>query len=269
MDNAETLKKIVREKYSEIANSSECGSGCCCGVEETSDTTYTIFAEDYSKLGGYNPDADLKLGCGVPTEHAKIRKGDVVVDLGSGAGNDAFVARALVGEEGRVVGIDMTQAMLEKANLNVTKLGFKNVEFRLGEIEKMPLEDNFSDVVISNCVLNLVPNKRQAFKEIFRILKPAGHFSISDVVLTKPLPAGLQKAAEMYAGCVSGASLKEDYLAIIKEQGFQNVEIQIEKTISVPDDVLAKYLDQEEIKGLKNQGSIILSLTVYGEKPIR
>ncbi len=264
---AENLKQLVRQKYGEIAESSCCESSCCCGVAETSSSDYTIFANDYTELKGYNPEADLKLGCGIPTEFAKINAGDVVVDLGSGAGNDAFVARALVGESGQVVGIDMTEPMIQKARRNAEKLGYKNVEFKLGEIEEMPLDDGVADVVVSNCVLNLVPNKGKAFSEIFRILKAGAHFSISDVVLSKSLPEGLKKAAEMYAGCVSGASLKTDYLKLIEEQGFTNVTVQIEKPISVPDDVLAKYLGEAEIKALKSEGSVIHSITVYGEKP--
>lgn len=264
---AENLKQLVRQKYGEIAQSGCCESASCCGVVETSSSDYTIFADDYTELKGYNPDADLKLGCGIPTEFAKIKAGNVVVDLGSGAGNDAFVARALVGESGRVIGIDMTEPMIQKARRNLEKLGYRNVEFKLGEIEEMPLEDGIADVVVSNCVLNLVPDKEKAFTEIFRILKEGAHFSISDVVLSKSLPDGLRKAAEMYAGCVAGAILKADYLALIKEQGFTNVTVQIEKPIFVPDDVLAKYLSEQEIKTLKAEGSIIRSITVYGEKP--
>lgn len=267
MESSEQIKKLVREKYGEIAQGEGCCSGSCCGVAETSATDFTIFAEDYTKLGGYNPDADLKLGCGIPTEYAQISKGDVVVDLGSGAGNDVFVARALTGETGRVIGVDMTPQMIEKARTNAAKLGFSNVEFRLGEIEAMPIEANTADVVVSNCVLNLVPNKEQAFAEVFRILKPGGHFSISDVVITRPLPEGLQRAAEMYAGCVAGASLKGDYLGIIEKQGFVNVKVQVEKPLTVPDDVLAKYLDESGVAELKRQGGAILSITVYGEKP--
>jgi arsenite methyltransferase len=270
MENAEELKRLVREKYGEIARSpvgTDCCGASCCGVAETTASDYTIFADDYTKLDGYNPDADLKLGCGIPTEHAKIKEGDTVVDLGSGAGNDAFVARAIVGERGKVIGLDMTEPMIEKARQNAEKLGHKNVEFKLGEIEDMPLDDATADVVVSNCVLNLVPNKKKAFAEIFRILKPGAHFSISDVVLVKPLPEGLQKAAEMYAGCVAGAILKDEYLRIITDHGFENVHVQMEKPIAVPDDVLVKYLSETELTSLKARGSLILSVTVYGEKP--
>ncbi len=269
MESAEELKRLVREKYGQIAGgSSSCCSTTCCGVAETNAADYTIFAEDYSHLTGYTAAADLRLGCGVPTEYAAIKPGDVVVDLGSGAGNDAFVARSLTGSAGKVIGIDMTPQMIEKARANATALGVQNVEFLLGEIEAMPLSEKSVDVVISNCVLNLVPNKAGAFREIFRILKPGAHFSISDVVLVSPLPGELQRAAEMYAGCVAGAMLKTDYLATIERQGFQNVRIQIEKPISIPDDVLAKYLDATAMQALKSQGPVIWSLTVYGERPV-
>lgn len=268
MESAEELKKLVREKYGELAESpSACCSNSCCGVAPTSAGDYTIFAEDYTKLGGYNAAADLKLGCGVPTEYAAVKPGDTVVDLGSGAGNDAFVARSLTGPSGKVIGVDMTPQMIEKARANAAAIGASNVEFRLGEIESMPIDESSVDVVISNCVLNLVPDKQKAFSEIFRVLKPGGHFSISDVVLAAPLPEGLQRAAEMYAGCVSGASLKTDYLDLIARQGFVSIHVQTEKTITVPDDVLAKYLDAAAIAALKRSGSVILSITVYGEKP--
>ena len=174
--NSSDLKLIVKEKYGEIASQSKgknesscCGAtGCCSSVD------YSIFSENYSQLEGYNPDADLGLGCGIPTEFARITKGNTVIDLGSGAGNDCFVARALVGESGNVIGIDMTEAMIEKARANAQKLGFTNVEFRLGDIENMPVSDSTADVIISNCVLNLVPDKEKAFGEIFRVLKPGG-----------------------------------------------------------------------------------------------
>src|ERR1017187_5117937 len=206
METSENLKKLGKEKYSEIAGQSkEQNQSSCCGSGSCSTEVYNIMSEDYTKLAGYNPDADLGLGCGLPTEFAQIKKGDTVVDLGSGAGNDCFVARALTGESGKVIGIDMTEAMIDKARENAEKLGFNNVEFRFGDIEKIPVVVNRADVVISNCVLNLVPDKRKAFQEIFRILKPNGHFSISDVVLVGNLPQSLQQASEMYVGCVSGA----------------------------------------------------------------
>lgn len=268
METAEQLKQLVKEKYSEIALQSKeqnqascCGSGCC------SDEVYNIMSEDYTKLEGYNADADLGLGCGLPTEFALIKKGDTVVDLGSGAGNDAFVARSITGEAGKVIGIDFTEAMINKARENAEKLNFNNVEFRYGDIEKIPLTANKADVVVSNCVLNLVPNKQQAFKEVFRILKPNGHFSVSDVVLIGELPENLKKASEMYAGCVAGAMQKDEYLKIIEKTGFKNIKIQKEKVISIPDDILSRYMSAEEIKAYKNSKEGIFSITVYADKP--
>jgi SAM-dependent methyltransferase len=227
---------------------------------------FTAFNDDYTQLRGYNKDADLKLGCGIPTKVAAIAFGDIVVDLGSGAGNDAFVARALVGNEGKVIGIDMTKPMIEKARKNAQSLGFSNVEFRLGDIEQMPVESSSVDVVISNCVLNLVPDKKKAFAEVFRILKVGGHFSVSDIVLARALPKEIHTAAEMYAGCVSGAILKSDYLEIIEQTGFEKIEVKIEKPILLPDEVVEKYLSTEEAINFSSQGAAILSITVYGER---
>lgn len=270
MNDAEELKSIVKQKYGEIAlksleeleDSTCCGTQCCGG--DASDLA--CFNDDYTNLKGYNKNADLKLGCGVPTEVAAIASGDVVLDLGSGAGNDAFVARAIVGERGKVLGLDMTEAMIEKARRNAEALGYVNVEFRLGEIEKMPVQSESIDVVISNCVLNLVPDKRKAFSEIYRVLKQDGHFSVSDIVLSGALPSGLQEAAEMYVGCVSGAIEREEYLRIIHESGFRNIEVRVEKPIALPREALAKYLSDTEIKDFKGRGAGILSITVYGEK---
>jgi len=268
MSTDQEIKDMVKQKYSEIAlqdktenQSSCCGSGCC------STEVYNIMSDDYTALNGYNADADLGLGCGLPTEFAKIKSGDTVIDLGSGAGNDCFIARHETGESGKVIGIDFTPAMIEKARQNTAVRGFNNVEFRLGDIEKMPVTSNACDVVVSNCVLNLVPNKNNVFKEIFRVLKPGGHFSISDVVLDGNLPGGIQQAAEMYAGCVSGAIQKQRYLELIAENGFSNIKIQKEKTIVIPDDILSGYLSSEEIHSFKNTGTGIYSITVYAEKP--
>ncbi len=263
------LKLIVKEKYGQIANQSKllnqsscCGStGCCSTID------YSVFSENYDHLKGYNPDADLGLGCGLPTEFAQIKEGDVVVDLGSGAGNDCFVARALTGDKGKVVGIDMTEPMIEKARENAQKLGYTNVEFHLGDIEQMPLENGIADVVISNCVLNLVPDKKKAIKEVSRILKEGGHLSVSDVVLRGSLPAGLKEAAEMYAGCVSGAIPIEEYLQIMEDQEFINIRVQKEKLVTIPDELLLEYLSPDELAQFKQSGSGIHSITVYAEKP--
>ncbi|MGZ3813395.1 MAG: arsenite methyltransferase [Mucilaginibacter sp.] len=268
MNTDSEIKELVRQKYSEIAlqdketnQASCCGSGCC------STEVYNIMSDDYSTLGGYNADADLGLGCGLPTQFAQIKNGDVVIDLGSGAGNDCFVARAETGETGKVIGIDFTEPMISKARQNAEKLGFHNVEFRQGDIEKMPVTAAVADVVISNCVLNLVPNKDGVFKEIYRVLKPKGHFSISDVVLVGNLPDKLRTDAEMYAGCVSGAIQKDVYLELIGINGFKNVVVQKEKAIHIPDDILSKYLNETELTEFKNGKTGIFSITVYAEKP--
>ena len=266
---AEQLKEIVKEKYGEIAEQSKeqnelgcCGATCGCSTIDEA-----IMADDYSSLKGYVADADLGLGCGLPTEFALIKEGDTVVDLGSGAGNDSFIARSIVGEKGRVIGIDMTEKMVEKAKRNAEKMNFKNVTFQLGDIEDNPLKENLADVVVSNCVLNLVPNKQKAFEETFRILKKGGHFSVSDIVLVGQLPEGLRKSAEMYAGCVSGAIQKEEYLDVITKVGFENVKVQKEKRINIPEEILKEYLKEDEVESFTNGQTGIFSITVYAEKP--
>ncbi|MBK7109420.1 MAG: arsenite methyltransferase [Chitinophagales bacterium] len=268
MKNAEELKELVKQKYSEIAlQDKETNQSSCCGAGGCSDEVYNIMSEDYTTLEGYNPDADLGLGCGLPTQFAKIKAGDTVIDLGSGAGNDCFIARNETGESGKVIGIDFTPAMIDKARANAEKLGFNNVEFRQGDIEKMPVTANVADVIVSNCVLNLVPDKNNVIKDIFRVLKAGGHFSISDVVLVGQLPDKLQKDAEMYAGCVAGAIQKEEYLEMIKANGFTNITIQKEKSIHVPDDILKNYLNEKELSEYRNGNTGIFSITVYAEKP--
>jgi ubiquinone/menaquinone biosynthesis C-methylase UbiE len=269
MKTANELKQLVKEKYSEIAlQDKETNMSSCCGAGGCSTEVYNIMSDDYSTLEGYNSDADLGLGCGLPTQFAKIKKGDVVVDLGSGAGNDCFIARHEVGASGKVIGIDFTPKMIERARINAEARGFNNVEFREGDIEHMPITSNVADVIVSNCVLNLVPNKDGVFKEIFRVLKPGGHFSISDVVLEGSLPEGLQKEAEMYAGCVSGAIQKNVYLELIHTNGFENITIQKEKPIIIPEDILKNYLSQEEIRSFNNGAAGIFSLTVFAQKPL-
>jgi arsenite methyltransferase len=265
---AEDLKLIVKDKYGAIASQSKllnqsscCGQASCCNEMD-----YSVFSDDYSALEGYNPDADLGLGCGLPTQYAGINKGDHVLDLGSGAGNDCFVARTLTGDEGRVTGIDFTDAMIEKANVNLQKTGFSNIQFIKGDIEEMPLSDNTFDVVISNCVLNLVPDKEKAFNEIYRVLRPGGHFCISDVVLVGQLPEKLRQAAEMYAGCVSGAVQKNEYIDLIQSSGFHAVEIKKEKAIEIPDNILLNYIGEEELQLLKKSNMGIFSITINGTK---
>lgn len=229
MKPPEEIKSLVKERYGSIAKESSvcCSDDCCtektqeaaaqrsvkkaascCGPACCPDGT-AIVAGSYEKLEGYNPDADLRLGCGLPTEHAGIMPGDTVVDLGSGAGNDVFIARAIAGDTGKVIGVDMTPEMIARATRNAARLGFGNVSFILGEIENLPIADSIADVVVSNCVLNLVPDKKKAFSETFRILKPEGHFCISDIVTDGRLPEKVQHAAELLVGCIGGALEKK------------------------------------------------------------
>ena len=269
MKSENELKQLVKEKYTEIAlQDKQTNMSSCCGAGGCSTEVYNIMSDDYSTLQGYNSDADLGLGCGLPTQFAKIKRGDVVIDLGSGAGNDCFIARHEVGDTGKVIGIDFTPTMIERARMNADARGFHNVEFREGDIEHMPITSNVADVIVSNCVLNLVPNKNGVFREIFRVLKPGGHFSISDVVLEGSLPEGLRKDAEMYAGCVSGAVQKDVYLELIHANGFENITIQKVKPITIPHDILKNYLSQEEIRSFNSGTTGIFSLTVFAQKPI-
>ncbi len=266
---AEELKQIVKSKYGQIANqnkatneSSCCGSGGCCSTE-----SYTVFSDSYDQVEGYHADADLGLGCGIPTDYADIKVGQHVLDLGSGAGNDCFVARSIVGETGNVTGIDFTDEMLSKAVANANKLGYTNVEFIKGDIEEMPIDNNIIDVIVSNCVLNLVPDKQKAFSEILRVLKPGGHFCVSDVVVKGNLPENILHDAEMYAGCVSGAVEWDEYLSIIENLGFSGITIHKSKQINIPDEILKSYLDDQEILEYKSKGAGLFSLTVTAYKP--
>lgn len=267
----DSLKQLVRNAYGAIAEqprdrnaASACGCGpsCCSPLDDA-----TIMADDYSQLPGYVAEADLGLGCGLPTQFAQIKPGDTVVDLGSGAGNDCFVARHETGPTGKVIGIDFTEAMIDRARRNTDARGFNNVEFRYGDIERMPIADNVADVIVSNCVLNLVPNKARVIAEIFRVLKPGGHFSISDIVLLRDLPDTLRRPAELYSGCIAGAIQKTDYLSIIDQTGFVNVVLQQEKPILLPDDFLAEYLTADDIAAYRKLPTGIVSVTVYAEKP--
>ena len=266
---SEDLMSIVKEKYGIIAlqideDKSCCGSSSCCGTG----VDYTVFSESYEKLEGYNPDADMNLGCGIPTDFAHIKEGDHLLDLGSGAGNDCFVARAIVGDKGKVTGLDMTEPMVVKARENCAKLKFTNVDFVLGDIEVMPFDEKIFDVVISNCVLNLVPDKTKAFKEIFRVLKPGGHFCVSDVVIKGTLSERMKKDAEMYAGCVSGASEMSEYLKIVENSGFLNIKIHKQKEIKLPDSLLAEYNDANELTSYHTGETGIFSITVSASRPV-
>lgn len=255
------IKESVKKAYAEVLeerSSGCCGTDCC----SSGDT----MAEDYSDLEGYVEDADYGLGCGIPTKFAGIKEGDIVLDLGSGAGNDVFIAAKIAGDTGNIIGLDMTEAMINKANQNKEKLGIKNVEFRLGEIENMPVDNNSIDVVLSNCVINLVPDKQRAFSEIYRVLKPGGHFTISDIVITGVLPDKIRQATDMYAACISGALQKEEYLNVIKDSGFRNVSILKEKTIDIADEVMLNIISEDELREHNNSVTKILSITVSGVK---
>jgi len=290
---SERLKELVREKYGQIAKDAPApgaspakpaaASSCCCAPKagpccapapDPSASTY--YAEDvagikgaYDKLAGHVAEADLGLGCGLPTEHAGLALGQTVVDLGSGAGNDVFIARAAVGKTGRVIGVDMTPEMIAKARENAARRGYDNVEFRLGDIEALPVADGSADVVVSNCVLNLVPDKKRAFAEIFRVLKPGGRFCVSDIVLEGELPAGLRHAAELYVGCVAGALKREDYLRTIEETGFEAIEVKSSRNLDLPDEVLIGHIDARALAAYRDSGSAVLSITVVGERPRR
>lgn len=261
------LKELVKQRYNEVAMLSTAeASKCCCNPAAPSQKVFTIMSEDYSRLKGYEPDADLGVGCGLPTQYAGIKEGDTVVDLGSGAGNDCFIAREETGETGKVIGIDFAPNMLAKARKNAEKRGFKNIEFLEGDIENMPLPDASVDVVVSNCVLNLLPRKDRIFKEIYRVLKPGAHFCVSDVVLNGVFPKAFTDNAAMYAGCIASAIQREDYLAEIEKAGFKEIHVARTKTVVIPDDVLEEHLDKETIAKYKAGNTGIYSITVTGTK---
>jgi SAM-dependent methyltransferase len=266
------IKKIVREGYAEIAKKKKscCApvSSCCGGSQ----------AEQISKSIGYTDEelravpegANLGLGCGNPTALASLHKGDVVLDLGSGAGFDCFLAANKVGKKGRVIGVDMTPEMLDRARENAEQHGYRNVEFRLGEIEHLPVADHTVDVVISNCVINLSPDKNRVFQEMFRVLKPGGRFMVSDIVLLKELPEYIRNSVSAYVGCISGAILKDKYIDAIKEAGFQKVRIVDETMFPVElmvNDTTAQALVKKKNitpEKLKEIGTTVVSIKVEG-----
>jgi len=259
------IKSLVRDRYGAIAQAGR--RGCCGDTSGCGDGGLDMIGDAYAGADGYVADADLGLGCGLPTRHAGIRPGDVVLDLGAGAGLDAFVARQTVGEDGAVIGVDMTRAMVERARANAARLGYANVEFREGEIENLPVAEGTIDVVISNCVLNLVPDKARAFAETFRVLRPGGHFCVCDIVATAPLPAGMHKAAGLYVGCVAGAIAQADYLALIRDAGFADVRVAERKPIPLPDEVLRAHVSGDDLAALRERGAMLLSVTVLGTRP--
>lgn len=270
----ELIKKQVRKSYGKIAvnNSSCCCSSSCCGGDEPGNISKNIGYTE-NNLKEVPEGANLGLGCGNPTALASLKEGETVLDIGSGAGFDCFIAANKVGGKGKVIGVDMTPEMVKKAKANAKKSNYTNVDFRLGEIEKLPVDNNSIDVVISNCVINLVPDKGKAFKEILRVLKPGGRMLISDIVLKKELPVPIKKSVEAYVGCVSGAILRNKYLDLIKESGFDNVKI-VDETIFpiefLTSDPTIKAIiinTKIPIEEITNIGSSVLSIKVCGTKP--
>ena len=256
---SDRLKELVRDRYAKTVSDHD-GCGCGCSSD---DSDYSFVGEEYSGREGYEADADLGLGCGVPTDIAGIKKGDTVLDLGSGAGIDAFIASEEVGEKGEVIGVDFTPEMIQKARENAAKLGYTNVRFVEGDIEHLPVPQRSIDVVISNCVLNLVPDKEAAFAEMYRVIRPGGHFAVSDIVILGELPDRLHDSAALYAGCVSGAIARDEYLALLTKAGFTDVEVARERVITIPDSILLQVASQEEIDAFNRSGGIA-SITVTG-----
>jgi len=272
----EKIKKIVREGYAKIAKkkSSCCDQAVsCCGNTNMLDEISKKIGYGQEELGSVPEGANLGLGCGNPVALASLKEGDTVLDLGSGGGLDCFLAAKKVGEKGRVIGVDMTPEMIDKARENARKGNYRNVEFRLGEIENLPVADSTVDVIISNCVINLSPNKRQVFEEAFRVLKPRGRLMVSDIVLLKELPGVIKKNVEAYIGCLSGAIMKDEYMEVIKEAGFQEVKI-IEEThfpveYMVNDPTIKTVIKNSKISmgKVKEIANSVASVKVYGVKP--
>lgn len=235
MKNSQDVKNIVRDSYARIAKSSGgCGCGGCCDSNQKAQRQSGQMGYSQDEMNQVPGGSNLGLGCGNPVAIASLKEGDVVLDLGSGAGFDAFLASPRVGKTGKVIGVDMTDEMLEKAKENARKGNYQNVEFRKGDIEKLPIEDNSVDVVISNCVINLAPDKQKVFKEAYRVLKPNGRLMVSDVVLLKLLPEEIKNNSELFVGCVSGAILKQDYLKLMEQVGFTDITVDKETPAFLP-----------------------------------
>lgn len=272
MKTSEKVRGDVRRKYADIARTRPAAAARhCCGPKDAGTRpdggAVDMIGDAYDGTQGYVAEADLGLGCGLPVQHAGLRAGQTVLDLGCGAGLDVFVARNEIGPEGRVIGVDMTAEMIARARENADRLGLDNVEFRLGEIEHLPVRSGSVDVVISNCVLNLVPDKQRAFAEIHRVLKPGGHFCISDIVASRKLPGWVSGIAEAYAGCVAGALPRQDYLNLITTAGFTSVEVQAEKRIEVPADLIRQHLSPERQREARDTDLHVLSVTITAAKP--
>lgn len=271
MFQEDNLKKSIQEKYTVIAEQAEnadyedacgCGSGCGCGS-----SGYADLSEDYTDMAGYHPFADLGLGCGMPVEYARINPGNTVVDLGSGAGNDCFVVREIIGDQGKVIGVDLTDRMVEKARKNAELEGYNNVEFRQGDMEKLPLSDKSAHVIMSNCSLNLVPDKRQAMQETYRALKHHGQFCLSDIFCKGDLPKGLKVDADMYLGCMAGTLSLDDGIKMLGECGFEEITIHSIRKIELPDAMLHYYLPPEEAKDFREGDPGMYAVTLSAEKP--
>jgi len=273
--SAREVREAVKAKYAAIARGEEeecCepDAGSCCGdagkeVSAGEEVAVNMIGDAYRAVEGYVADADLQLGCGVPTDHAGLKPGQTVVDLGSGAGLDAFVARRVVGESGRVIGVDFAPEMVEKARSNAETLGVENVEFVEGDIEDLPLDAEIADVVLSNCVLNLVPDKVQAFAEMLRVLRPGGHFCVSDIVTDGKLPDEIRRSAELYAGCVAGAIEESEYLDLLGAVGFEEVEVPSRRRIDLPKEALPDTLTDADRAAMDEGG--LWSVTVRGRRP--
>jgi arsenite methyltransferase len=269
------VKKIVRNRYAKVAKTS--GSCCasrvsCCSAPPSSDQVSKLVGYSHEEMSSVPEGANLGLGCGNPTALASLKEGECVLDLGSGAGFDCFLAAKKVGKQGKVIGVDMTPEMLDKARSNAAKGKYANVEFRLGEIENLPVADNSVDVIISNCVINLAPNKKRVFEEAFRVLAPNGRIMVSDIVLLKPLPEAVQESVEAYAGCIAGAEMKDKYLDLIRQAGFKDVQVIEEKTYPlefiVSEDAFKGAIDRldmpkEELKATANS---VVSIKVSAVK---
>jgi ubiquinone/menaquinone biosynthesis C-methylase UbiE len=278
----EEIQKIVRERYGRIAAQS--GSNCCCGPNSESSsccgTSINLASAIGKKIGYSNEEinmvpegANLGLGCGNPVALASLKEGEIVLDLGSGAGFDCFLASSKVGSEGRVIGIDMTAEMLDKARENARIGGYQNVEFRLGEIENLPVADSSVDVIISNCVINLSSDKQRVFDEAFRVLKPGGRLMVSDIVILKDLPENILNSIDAYTGCIAGAMKKDDYLESIEKSGFEAVEVLEESSFSldcvVNDPVAQKTMEDFNMtkKQVEDLSASVASVRVQGIKP--
>ncbi len=275
-------RKAVRDGYARIATEGNCcrGSGtrsspvrsACCGIPSAEAVSRDMGYSD-GEMASVPDGANLGLGCGNPTALASLKEGETVIDLGSGAGFDCFLAARKVGAKGKVIGVDMTPEMVDKACANASKTGCENVEFRLGEIENLPCADNTADIVISNCVINLVPDKRRAFAEAYRVLKPGGRLMVSDIVLLKDLPAGVRESVAALVGCVAGALLKDEYLGAIEAAGLRDIKVHKEETFPLEDmanDPVAQQSAAEmnlSTKQLRELAGSILSISVSAKKP--